>query len=149
MQADGSSEGMEEAGEPQYSALPGHMRRRAAQQAVQDEQPRTSAEFTTKNLERLPAFSDHSFEVRSDHMSFTDPASSSELEEGDEDRKAAEDSRVAFLKSLNIREQALHRAQRIGLEEAIVEVKAERGEYLASLGKSERERGSRKSMGFR
>lgn len=136
MQADETtSEGMEEAGEPQYSALPGHMRHRAPQQALQDKQPRKSAEFTTNNLERLPALSDHSFEVPSDHMSFTDPASSSELGEGDEHRKAAEDSRVAFLKSLNIREQALHRAQRIGLKEAIVEVKAEREEYLASLRK--------------
>ena len=42
---------------------------------------------------------------------------------------------MAFLNSLNIREQALRRAQRIGLEEAIVEVKTEREEYLASLRK--------------
>lgn len=135
MQAEERSEGVEEAGEPQYSALPGHMRHRAAQQALQNEQPRTTAEVTIENLEGLPAFSEHSFEVPSDHMSFTDPASSSELEEGEEDRKAVEDSRVAFLNSLNIREQALRRAQRIGLEEAIVEVKTEREEYLASLRK--------------
>ncbi len=135
MQAERSSEGVEEAGEPQYSALPGHVRHRAAQQALQNEQPRTTAEFTTENLEGLPAFSEHSFEVPSDHMSLTDPASSSELEEGQEDRKAAEDSKMAFLNSLNIREQALRRGQRIGFEEAIMEVKTEREEYLAILRK--------------
>lgn len=135
MQAEGRSEGAEEAEEPQYSALPGHMRHRAAQQGLQSEQPRTTAEVTIENLEGLPAFSEHSFEVPSDHMSLTDPASSSELEEGQEDRKAAEDGKVAFLNSLNIREQALRRGQMIGLEEAIMEVKTEREEYLASLGK--------------
>lgn len=135
VQADGSREGMEEAREPQYSALPGHMRHRAAQQALQNELPRTTAEFTMENLERLPAFSEHSFEVPSDLMSVTDPPSSNDLEEGGKQRKAAKDGKVAFLKSLNIREQALHRAQRIGIEEAIVEVKAEREEYLAGLRK--------------
>ena len=124
---------MEEAGEPQYAALPGHMRHRAAQEALQNEQPRTTAEFTIENLEGLSAFSEHSFEVPSDQMSFTHPGSSNDLEEGDEQRKEAEDNRVAFLNSLNIREQALRPAQRIGLEEAIVEVK---GRAREVLGKS-------------
>lgn len=57
-------------------------------------------------------------------MSFTDPASSSELEKGEEDRKAPEEeSRRATLRSLHIREQALRLAHEIGLGRTISEVK--------------------------
>ena len=65
-------------------------------------------------------------------MTLTDPESSLELQEGEDGRKAEKESRMAFLNSLNIREQALRRAQRIGLDEAIAEVEMERKDYLAS-----------------
>lgn len=79
MQADESREGMEEAGEPQYFALPRHMRHRAAQQALQNEERRTAAELTMEKVEGLLAFSEHSFEVPTDQMSFTEAESSKNL----------------------------------------------------------------------
>lgn len=134
MQAEGIPENIERSEEPQHFALPGHMREWVAQQEVQNEHSKATAEFTTENVEALPAFSEHSFEVPSDHMSFTDPESSSELEAGEEDRKAAEkEEREVTLRSFNLREQALRRAYEIGLDEAIGEVKAEREEYLAGI----------------
>lgn len=39
---------------------------------------------------------------------------------------------MAFLNSLNIREQVLYRAHRIGLDEAIAKVEMERKKYLSS-----------------
>lgn len=131
-QEDESREGMEEAEEPQYSALPGHMRHRAAQQALQNEERRTAGELTIENVKGLPAFLEHSFEVPTDHMSFTEAESSNNLA-GDEQRKAGKGSRVEFLKGLNMCKQALRRAQRIGLEEAIAEIRAEQEEYFASV----------------
>ena len=104
MQAEGYAEGMERAEEPQYSALPRHVRHGKAQAALQNHQS---------------------------HMSLIDPVSSSELEGGEEDRKAAEgDSTQATLHSMHIREHALRHAHEIGLHRAISQVKTEREKYL-------------------
>ena len=119
-------------GEPQHSALPGHMRQRATEPALPNDESRATAEVTAENVEALPAFSQNSFEVPSNYMTFTDPESSLEPEEGEEGNKAEKESRMAFLHSLNIREQALRRAQMLGLDEAIAEVEMERKKYLAS-----------------
>lgn len=111
-----------------------------AQQALRNEQFRATAEFTIDNVEALPAYSQHSFEVPSDHMSLTDAESSSELEAGEEDRKAAEEeSREAALRSFNHREQALRRANEIGLDRALAEVQTERERFLARVRRDRRE----------
>lgn len=132
MQAGERSESMDTIREPQYAALPGHMRQRAVKPALQNNASRATAEVTAENIEALSAFSQNSFEVPSNYMTLTDPESSLELQEGEDGRKAEKESRMAFLNSLNIREQALRRAQRIGLDEAIAEVEMERKDYLAS-----------------
>ena len=132
--AEGIAKNLERADEPQHFALPGHMRNWAAQQALQNEQSRARGEFTTENIEALPAFSDHSFEVPSDYITVSDPESSSELEDGEEDGKAAEKKRKeVILRSFNLREQALRRAKEIGLDKALAEVRGEREEYLARV----------------
>lgn len=134
MQAEAIVEDMERAEEPQHFALPGHMRDWVAEQALQNEQSRATAELTLENVEALAAFSEHSFEVPSDYMSLTDPESSAELEAGEEERKSAEkEGREVTLRSFNLREQALRRAREIGLDNALAEVKSEREEYLASF----------------
>lgn len=87
------------------------MRDWVAEQALQHEQSRATAELTLDNVEALAAFSEHSFEVPSDYMSLTDPESSAELEVGEEERKSAEkEGREVTLRSFNLREQALRRA---------------------------------------
>ena len=64
-------------------------------------------------------------------MSFIYVASSSELEEAEGNRKAAdEESRQTTLRSLHIRELALRRANEIGLDRTISEVNTGREEYL-------------------
>lgn len=139
MQPEEYAEGMERAEEPRNFALPGHVRHGRAQGELQNDQSRTTVEFTAGNIQALQAFSENSFEASSDHMLFTDPASSSELQEKEEDRKAGEEeSRQTTLRNLHIREQALRRAHEIGLDTAISEVKTEREEYLGSVMKTER-----------
>lgn len=115
--------------EPQHSALPGHVRHRT-QSALPEGESR--AEFTTRNVNAVPAFSQHSFEIPDDYYSFTDPASTAECG-GDEE------SREATLRSLHLREQALRRAGEIGLDRAMMEVNNEREEYLARFGGPGRE----------
>ena len=90
--------GKERAVESQYSAPPGHCASREGPGSTsRSDQSGTTAEFIAENIPAPQAFSKHSFEV-SDDMSFTDHASSSELEEGEEFRKAAkEESRQATL----------------------------------------------------
>lgn len=126
-------EEMERAEEPQHFALPGHIRNWVAEQALQNEQSRATAELTAENVDALPAFSEHSFEVPSNHMSLTDPESSEEMEAGEEDKAAEMERREVTLRSFNHREQALRRAIEIGLDKALAEVNTELEEYLASV----------------
>lgn len=121
---------MEGGQEPQYSALPGHVRHRAPPALQQGEL--RAMELSGRNILAVPAFSQHSFEIPDDHQSFTDPASTAE-------GGAEEESREATLRSLHLREQALRRASEIGLDRAMMEVNNEREEYLARFGESRRE----------
>lgn len=115
--------------EPQYSALPGHVRDRTESALQQGE---SRAELTARNVKAVPAFSQHSFEIPDDYQSFTDPASTAE-------GGGEEGSREATLRSLHLREQALRRAGEIGLDRAMMEVNNEREEYLARFGGPGRE----------
>ena len=93
--------------------------------------PRRLRNSQRKTFRRSRHFRSIPFEVLDDHISITDPASSSELEEGEDDRKAEEEEgRQATVHSLHIREQALRLAHAIALDRAISKVKTERKEYL-------------------
>lgn len=140
MQAERSNDGVEGAKEPQYAALPGHMRSRTVQPALQDGQGRATAEFTAENIDAVSAFSRHSFEVPSDQMSLTDPEMSSDMEEREKDREAN-------LRNLHVREQTVRRVAQIGVEQALAEIESEREEYLASVseGRSEGKAGGAKA----
>lgn len=128
----------EGAQEPQYAALPGHVRH-GAQPALQQGESRT-VEFTAQNVQAVPAFSQNSFEIPDDHQSFTDPSSTADVGEEEEGEEVAEEeSRRATLCSIHLREQALRRAGEIGLAKAILEVNTEREEYLARFGEPGRE----------
>lgn len=132
MEEEGIGEEMEREEEPQHFALPGHIRNWVAEQVLQNEQSRATAELTAENVDGLPAFSEHSFEVPSNDMSLTDPESSEEMEGGEEDKAAEKERREVILRSFNHREQAVRRAMEIGLEKGLAEINTEREEYLAS-----------------
>lgn len=99
MQEGERSESMDTIGEPHYAALPGHMRQRPIEPALQNDPFRATAEVTAENVEALSAFSQNSFEVPSNYMTLTDPESSLELHEGEDGRKAEKESRVVCLNS--------------------------------------------------
>ena len=53
------SQSVQKVGEWQDSALPGHMCQGSTEPAPQNDQSRATAEVTTKNIEALPAFLQH------------------------------------------------------------------------------------------